>query len=102
MAIARNGNSVYVDTTGAATGTETDIRLAGIVFTSDAAADELVLKNGDTSGALKISVKAALADETVHVDLSSTPITFPDGIFVATCTSGAKATLIIKRMGSGA
>jgi len=66
-----------------------------IILTSAAPADELVLRDTDGSGDLKIPVKAKNADETVPVDLTGSPVVFPNAIH-ATITAGATATLILK------
>ncbi len=99
MSIARNGNTVYVDTTGA-TGCPAGTKLAYVTFTPDAANDQLVLKDGSTSGTIKFSAKGAVAKDTVVFDFSFSPIFFPNGIYVATLSSSGVAVLVTT--GSGA
>lgn len=92
MANVQNGNSAYVDSTGQLT--EGRTLLSAIVFTPAAADDQLILKDDDTNGSLKIAIQAATAKQTVIIDLSNTPLLFPNGVYVSTITSGAIATLI--------
>lgn len=99
MANARNGNTVYIDATGDAD-IRKNVRVAHIFFTPNLANDQLVLKDGSTSGAIKFSCKGATAEATVHFDLSSTPIFFPNGIYVATLDASGVA-LLVETAGGG-
>ncbi len=93
MAIDRNGNTVYVSSTGA-TGCPDGTKVAYITFTPDASGDQLVLKDGDTSGVIKFSAKGATAKDTVLFDFSYSPLFFPNGIYVATLTASAVAVIV--------
>jgi hypothetical protein len=95
MANVRCGNSCYVDSTGyiSATGSK-QVKVAYITFTSDAAADTITFKDASTSGALKMTVKSAVADETVVLDFSTTPLVFPNGIYVSAISANCTATII--------
>ncbi len=92
MANVQNGNSFYVDSTGALT-TSKNVRVSQIVFTPAAANDQMILKNEGTSGALKIKIRGSTANETTSIQFT-TPLIFPGGIYVDTVTSGALATII--------
>jgi hypothetical protein len=94
VANVENGNSVYIDSTGQVTDTGKPALVSYIVFTTTAANDELILKDDDTNGSLKIAIKHATADDTVMYDFSSKPIFFPNGIYCSTISTGATATLI--------
>jgi hypothetical protein len=65
-------------------------------MTSAAAADEIILKDEDGSGDLKLHLKVRDADDTRTIDLSETPAVFPNGIHVNTITAGMIVTLILK------
>ncbi len=92
MANAPNSNSCYVDTTGALSTIPT--KVSAILFTPDSANDQLILKNADGSGVIKISLRSAVAKTTMHFDFSLVPVHFPQGVYVSTITSGATATII--------
>lgn len=95
MANVQNNNTIYVDSTGQLT-TRKNTVLKYIILTSAAAGDNLVLKDSDNSGDLKIDVKVDAADKTQVIDLDGSNIVFPNGIYASTVTAGLKATLIIK------
>lgn len=92
MANAQNSNSFYIDSTGSLT-TIKNQRVCSITFTAAAADDTIVLKDTDTSGALKIKVQAATAKQTFQIPFDP-PIVFPGGIYVSTITAGAIATIV--------
>lgn len=92
MANEQNGNTFYIVATGALT-TNKGTRVSHVVFTPDAAFDQLVLKDTDNSGAIKLNIKGAVAKQTIDLQLLS-PIVFPGGVYVATLTSNATATLV--------
>jgi hypothetical protein len=92
VANVQNSNSVYVDTTGSLTTIPTKVHY--IIFTPDAANDQLILKNEDNSGSIKISLRGATAKTSMIFDFSACPIHFPQGVYVSTITSGATATLV--------
>lgn len=95
MANIRNGNTLYIDATGTAL-TKTNIIVSQIIFTSSSGGDNLILRDTDGTGALKISIKSNLANNTIQIDLRDTPMSFPNAIHVDTITAGATATLILK------
>jgi hypothetical protein len=92
-----NSNSIYVDTTGDIANTANS-RLMAIIFTPDAANDQLILEDQTTTN-LKLRIRASVAKNSVYYDFSSAPIVFPNGINIDTITSGAVATLIYRRQG---
>lgn len=100
MANVRNGNTIYLDSTGAATtANEINVKVAYIIFTPDAANDVLELKDDDTSGDLKFYIRGATAKDSMMFDFSYSPLLFPNGIYVSTITAGAKATIITTTAG---
>ena len=92
MANSRSGNVFYADSTGELT-TDSSIKLIGILFTTNAANDALVLRES-SGGTNKIAIKHVTANDTKFIDLSSTPILFARGIYVSTLTASATVTLI--------
>jgi hypothetical protein len=98
VANVRSGNSAYVDTTGSIT-TDKNTKVVRILFTPDAANDELLLKDG-TAGSSKIYLRLATAKKTEVFDLGD-GINFPNEIYVSTLTAGAKAVLMLKSGGVG-
>ena len=91
MANAITGNKVYVATTGEITTSRT--KIAYILFTPDAANDQLVLRE-TASGANCVSIRGATAKQTALYDFSNCPLVFNNGVYIQTLTSGATATLI--------
>lgn len=97
MANTRSGNVIHVDT-GGENITSTRINLVGVILTSANAGDILVLR--DNAGtADKLTIACGVADDSKHIDLSESPITFNDGIRVESISAGAKAMLIISQAG---
>lgn len=99
MANVANSNTIYIDATGDIANTR-NVRVMAIIFTPDAANDQLILRD-QTTTANKLRIRGATAKDSVYLDLSSAPIVFPNGININTITSGAVATLIIKGQGIG-
>jgi hypothetical protein len=97
MANQKNGNSLSIDATGSVTTNPT--RVAYIAFTPNAANDQLVLKDGSTSGAIKWTCKGATAEHTEFYDLSYSPLFFPNGIYVATLDASGVAILVTTTSG---
>lgn len=95
MANIRCGNSCYCDSTGALTGSEKNVKISYISYTGKLAGDTLTLKDSSTSGALKITLKAAVADETVFFDFSFRPLLFPNGIYVAAISANSTACIVL-------
>lgn len=95
MANVRCGNSSYCDSTGLVTATgDKNIKVSFISFTSDAAADSITFKDSGSGGALKLTIKAALADETVFLDYSLRPLLFPNGVYVSAISANCTATIV--------
>lgn len=92
MANAQNSNSFYIDSTGSLT-TKANTRVSAIIFTPDSANDQLILKDTDNSGSIKISLRGATGKQSFQIDFF-TPIVFPGGMYVSTLTSNATATII--------
>lgn len=96
MANEFNSNTLYIDTASTAALTRKNIRVSYITFTSSGAGDNLILKDTDGSGALKISIKNAVANDTITLSFDENPLVFPNAIYIDTLTSGATATLVLK------
>lgn len=96
MANVRTGNKFYVDSTGELTSVRTQV--AYILFTPANAGDQIVLRES-AAGADVFQLQAAVADDTKHFDFSARPIVFPNGIYVQTLTTGAKAVFILTEAG---
>lgn len=92
MANVEQGNSYYIDTTGALK--NVNYRLSGVVLTPTSANAVLLLKDhGDSKN--KMDLRAATSGESKFFDFSSQPVTFPNGIYVKTLTN-CVALLIFK------
>lgn len=101
MANARNGNTIVIDTASEQVSTDRNTRIVGIIFTSSAAGDTIVLRESST-GANRVIVKNGIANDSKHIRMEESPIIFGTGIYVQTLSSGATATLIVSQSGSGA
>lgn len=99
MANARNGNTIILDTASELVSSDRNTRVIGIIFTSSAAGDSLVLRES-ASGANRVIVKNGVANDSKHIRLEESPIIFGAGIYVQTLSSGATATLIVSQSGS--
>lgn len=91
----QNGNTFYVDTASSVLTSNKNIKVVGIVFTSNGAGDNMVLRDGSVSGAIKLSVKNGAADDSQQLEFEIKPMLFPNGIYVDTLDTGAVATIII-------
>jgi len=94
MANAANGNTLYIDSTGAV-GPTKNVRISGIFMTSTAATASLILRDGSTN---KARYDIAAANTTEYFDVSAVPMYFPNGVTVNTVTN-CVATLIFSRGG---
>jgi hypothetical protein len=94
MANITQSSSIYIDSTGVAFTGRT--KVAYIIFTPNAANDEITLRDGDGGGdPIKIHLHAATAKDSKVFDFSRRPMIFQDGIYVSALTASAKATLIL-------
>lgn len=98
MANVKSGNTWYIDSTGSlvltSVTTATAINLIYLVLTPTAANGRIVLED-DLTGSVKLDFRTGSELVTEVLDLSTYPITFSNGINVATLTN-AVATLVIK------
>jgi hypothetical protein len=103
MANVRNGNTFYIDAassggTAASFITKKNIKVTGVVFYAEAAGDAIVLADvavaGGAAGSTKLKVSGGVAGETVALDLSNSPIVFPNGIWVVSLDTSCTATLV--------
>lgn len=94
MANAQNANSIYVDSTGALT-TAKNSKLLKVFFTSALSDDELLLTDGG-GGANKVYLRNSEEKQTQAYDFGPDGVVFPNGIYVATLTSNAKAVLMVR------
>lgn len=95
MANARLGNIIYIDATGSVS-TDRNTRVIGILFTTAAAGDNVILRES-ASGSDKINIKHATDEDTKYIRLDASPIIFGTGIYCQTITSGAKLMLIVSQ-----
>lgn len=91
MANVRNGNTVYVDATGAIT--DSGAKVAGVVLTATAANAVLVLQDSSGSPVNKVDLRVATSGSSQFFDFSVTPLWFPNGIEIGTLTN-AKAMIV--------
>lgn len=96
MANTTAGNKMYVDSTGLLTDVRTTV--TQILFTPDSANDQIVLRES-ASGPDVFLLRGAVAKNTLQFDFSIKPVVFPNGIYVQTLTSGAKAVIITTTAG---
>jgi hypothetical protein len=96
MANSRLGNKIYIEATGSIA--TVPIKVAYILFTPDAANDQLILRE-TSNGADCLILRAATVKDTRMFDFSRKPIVFQNGIYVQTLSSGAKAVLITTSAG---
>lgn len=94
MANVENNNTFYVDSTGSLT-SDKNVKVSAIIYTASAANSTITFKDADTSGALKMTLKA-LANETIYIDFQDKAIVFPNGIYISAITASSAATLVIK------
>lgn len=98
MANIRSGNTWFVDTVDESLSGR-NISLIGIIMTGNAGDGILVL--GDDVAPAGYPTKLALSiptGESKHLDFSSAPIVFPNGVRVKTATN-IQASLIIRISG---
>ena len=101
MANAINGNSVYVDTTGALDISKPqNVKVTGVILTATAASAQLVLQDNASTAVNKLDVRVATDESSQFFDFSMTPIVFPNGIKVSALTN-ALATIIFTRGANG-
>lgn len=99
MANVRNANTFHIDTSGTATAAILaipNIQLVGVIMASTA--DSAILELSDlTTAATKIylTLNTAAAISLKFIDLSNSPIVFPNGILPTTVTN-CIATCIIR------
>lgn len=98
MANLRLGNTYYIDTQYSTNEelARKNILVKGVVLTTSAAGGQLVLS--DAGLGVKLSLKAAADEDTVHFDFSSTPVIFSTSIRPTTL-SNAVATVIFAESG---
>lgn len=102
MANVQNLGTYSIDTASSGGGDfleSPSIRVLGIFFTPNASGDSIVLHDLDTSGPSagihKLTLDGSVADQTDFYNLVGMNIVFPNGIWVASITASAVATLII-------
>lgn len=96
MANATTANKIWIDSTGLITTAKK--KVAYILFTPDAAEDQLILRETQ-NGANCISIRGATAKDTMIFDFSAKPIVFGTGMWVSTLSSNATATVITTESG---
>lgn len=96
MANVIRANKILIDSTGLVTSTRT--KVAYILFTPNAANDELAIRE-TASDSDCFYIRGVTAKQTEIYRLAETPLVFGNGIYVQTLTSGAKAVLITTNTG---
>lgn len=97
MGNTRLSNKIYIDSTGEVI--DTTVKIAAILFTPDAAGDQMVLRETQ-DGADIFIVRGAVAKDTLMFHFNDIPMVFQNGIYVQTLTSGAKAVLVTTSTGA--
>lgn len=96
MANAHNGNTLFVDSTGAI-GPSKNVKVAYLVASVTGASPALILMDGSTTK-LNLTFQASTVPQVF--DFSSAPIYFPNGVTVNTITN-CKATLVTSQGDGG-
>ena len=96
MANERNGNTWYIDSTGAL-GADRDVLVAYVIVTATSA-NAVVALGDQVTGANKLNLRVPTAGSSVMFDFSRIPARFPNSIQVQTLTN-AIATLVMTRQG---
>lgn len=91
MANVRVGNKIMIDSTG--TVLTNPIRIVHILFTPDAANDQLVLRE-ESGGSDCFFIRGVTAKQTEMYSFLDCPLIFSNGLHVQTLTSGAKAVIV--------
>lgn len=97
MANVRNGNTLYVDATGALTTRLTKVR--SLLACASGGAGSLVLKDNSGSPVTKFDLVLPSGMVPFHANFQDGFPVFPNGISVTTATN-VKATLVIEEGGS--
>ena len=98
MANIRNGNTFYIDTQSSGSSDNLEVPgliVLGVIVTSTSSNPRLILQDTATTPANKIDIKPPTGAETYHLDLSDSPVTFPNGIKPSTVVN-VTATVILK------
>lgn len=96
MANVIRGNKIYIDSTGSVTTQR--VKIAYILFTPDAAHDELVLRE-TASDSDTFYLRQDTAKDTKMYDFSLAPLVFNNGLYIQTLTAGAKCVIITTSSG---
>lgn len=99
MANKKTGNVWHIDSTGAL---DTKKTLVSSIIFSPAAADDILVLRTSSTGSDVITLQAATAKQSILFTLQLTPIVFPNGVYVQTITTGAKAMLVLATPTGGA
>jgi hypothetical protein len=96
VANAQTTGKIYIDSTGLVTDQST--KIAYILFTTDAANDQMILKE-TSSGSTCVNIRGALAKHTYIFDFADIPMIFGNGVYVSTLSANATATLVTTKSG---
>lgn len=97
MANVRNGNTIFIDSTGDLTITAT--RVYYVTITATAANASITLQDSGAN-VNKITVSTPTDDDTRILDFSTRPMFFPGGVSVS-AIANCVATLITEVQGAG-
>lgn len=79
---------------------KTSVKIAYIIFTPNTSNDEILLRE-TSDGADCFYLRSATGKDSKYFDFSRSPLFFPNGIYVQTLTSGAKAVLVTTQGNGG-
>jgi hypothetical protein len=97
MAHAVRGNMLYIDSTGTQDLLIPGIRVVGILLSENGAASStLILNDWDGSTATPL-VNITTTQDFTHIDLTDSPLVFPNGLRVSGLTANNEATVIYQK-----
>lgn len=95
MANNVQSGTIYIDTNSAQVYTK-KAKVAYVIYTSSAAGDNLILRDGDAgTDPIKLNIKNPTNTNTMVLDFSRKPILFQDGIYVSALSASSIATLVL-------
>lgn len=99
MANTQNGNSLYIDSTGAVGPTQ-NVLVTAITVTPSGGAATAELSDNSSPTVLKFNLQVPSGIETQQYFFEENPVLFPNGVNVTTLTN-AIVTVVFKRQGQG-
>lgn len=96
MANVDNGNTIYLDSTGAISNTR-GLVIKHVIITPTAASASLILRDQATGTPTKLRIDIAAAGNPLHIPLGDAGMLFPTGIDVGTITNCVVTLVYIRR-----